>query len=65
MQRDMDYIREILLKIEAAPAPIQSSRELLPAGAPARAIGVPLSAPIPGGSTIVANYRVTATCVKR
>ena len=33
--------------------------------AAARAIGVPLSAPIPSGSTIVANYRVTATCVQR
>jgi hypothetical protein len=34
--------------------------------AAARAVGVPLSASVPdGGSTISANYRVTATCVQR
>jgi hypothetical protein len=34
--------------------------------AAARALGHPQSASIPGsGSTIVANYRVTATCVQR
>lgn len=30
MQRDMDYIRDLLLKIEAAPSTIDNSRRLLP-----------------------------------
>jgi hypothetical protein len=33
MQRDMDYVRELLLKIEAEPVSIETSTDLLPTAA--------------------------------
>jgi hypothetical protein len=33
MQRDMDYVRDLLLKIEVEPVSIENSSDLLPAGA--------------------------------